>query len=232
MPSRSATPRRRASHSLETVVSEAVALLDEAGEGALTFRALAQRLGGGVGSIYWYVDGKDELLDRACDHVMGEVLAATEATGGDPDPLVDVRAIAVELFDAIERRPWLAAYFLRDTGVQPHGLRLYDRLGQQVLRLGLPPRETFHAVSAVVGYVVGIGADLGRQPPQEVLDGRVRRDEFTEQYAAAWRELDPAEFPYLHHVVDEFAGHDDRDQFLAGLDLLLAGLRLQASSGD
>ena len=187
-------------------MAEAVALLDEAGEGALTFRALAQRLGGGVGSIYWYVDGKDQLLDRACDPVMGEVLVATEALGGSADPLVDLRAIAVELFDAIERRPWLAAYFLRDTGVQPHGLRLYDRLG----------------------HVVGIGADLGRQPPQEVVEGRVGRDEFTERYADSWRELDPAEYPYLHHVVDEFAHHDDRDQFLAGLDLLLAGLRIQA----
>lgn len=231
MPTRSAAPRRRASHSLEAVVSEAVALLDDAGEGALTFRALAQRLGGGVGSIYWYVDGKDELLDRACDHVMAEVLDATESMHGSPDPLDDVRDISIELFDAIERRPWLAAYFLRDTGVQPHGLRLYDRLGQQVLRLGLPPRESFHAVSAVVGYVVGVGADLGRQPPQEVLDGEIDRDAFTERYAAAWRELDPDEFPFLHHVVDEFAHHDDRDQFLAGLDLLLAGLRLQAGDG-
>ena len=50
------SPRaRRASHSLEAVVAEAVALLDEAGEQALTFRALAARLGGGVASIYWYV---------------------------------------------------------------------------------------------------------------------------------------------------------------------------------
>jgi hypothetical protein len=34
----------------------------------------------------------------------------------------------------------------------------------------------------------------------------------------------------VHRIVDEFAGHDDADQFRAGLDLLLAGLRLQAES--
>ncbi|MYS11544.1 TetR/AcrR family transcriptional regulator, partial [Streptomyces sp. SID6041] len=33
--------RRRASHSMESVLGEAVALLDEAGAPALTFRALA-----------------------------------------------------------------------------------------------------------------------------------------------------------------------------------------------
>ena len=61
---RAGRERRRASHSLDSVLTEAVALLDESGEQALTFRALAARLGGGVASIYWYVSSRDELLDR------------------------------------------------------------------------------------------------------------------------------------------------------------------------
>src|SRR6478752_5410499 len=73
---RASAVRRRASHSMDAVMLEAVALLDEAGEPALTFRALAARLGTGVGSIYWYVASKEELLDRAADHVIGEVLEA------------------------------------------------------------------------------------------------------------------------------------------------------------
>lgn len=230
MPTPRTDARRRASHSMEAVVSEAVALLDEAGEGALTFRALAGRLGGGVASIYWYVSSKDELLDRACDHVLAGVLAEVRPYAGSADPLEDVRAIGVTLFEAIEQRPWLAAYFMRDTGLQPHGLDLYEHLGQQVLRLGLGPRDSFDAVSAVMGYVVGVGADLGRQPPPEVAEGLAGRDEFMERYAAQWRELDPAAYPFLHHVVEVFATHDDTDQFLAGLDLLLAGLRLRAGS--
>ena len=166
-------PRRRASHSMEAVLTEAVALLDEAGEGALTFRALAARLGGGVGSIYWYVSSKDELLDRAADHVLADVLGDVEKLPGSDDPIDDMRAIALMLFDAIAERPWLGAYFLRDTGVQPNGLRLYELLGRRTLRLDLTRRERFHAVSAVIGYVVGIAADLGQQPPQVVLDGEV-----------------------------------------------------------
>jgi AcrR family transcriptional regulator len=213
---------------MEAVVSEAVALLDEAGEPALTFRALASRLGGGVASIYWYVASKDELLDRATDHVIEGVLAATEQLPGSDDPVDDLRAMAVTLFDAIVDRPWLAAYLMRDTGVQPHALLLYERMGQQVLRLDLPPRESFHAVSAVLGYVVGIAADLGQQPPQEVVDGTVDRDTYMARYADQWRATDPETYPFLHRVVEEFAGHDDREQFQAGLDLLLAGLRLQA----
>ena len=171
--------RRRASHSLESVLSEAVALLDESGEQALTFRALADRLGGGVASIYWYVDSKDELLDRAADHVLEDVLEDVVGIGGGTsrgpieDALSDVRTIAVTLFDAIVERPWLGAYFMRDTDVQPHALRLYELMGQQVLRLPLTTRQAFHAVSAVVGFVVGTAADMGQEAPEAVLSGEV-----------------------------------------------------------
>lgn len=230
--------RRRASHSLESVLAETVALLDESGEQALTFRALAHRLGGGVASIYWYVSSRDELLDRAADHVLGEVLETLSGLGsparGRTQPegvgaaLADLRTIAVTLFDAIVDRPWLGAYFMRDTDVQPHALRLYELMGEQVLRLGLTRRQAFHAVSAVVGFVVGTAADMGQQAPDAVVRGEVTRDEYLARYAERWRALDPAQFPFVHHIADEFAGHDDAEQFRAGLDLLLAGLRLQA----
>ncbi len=222
--------RRRASHSAESVLSETVALLDESGEQALTFRALAARLGGGVASIYWYVASRDELLDRAADHVLGEVLESVTgiANAGSEDALADLRSIAVTLFDAIVDRPWLGAYFMRDTDVQPNALHLYELMGQQVLRLPLTSRQAFHAVSAVVGFVVGTAADMGQQAPEELVRGEVGRDEYLHRYAERWRALPPAEFPFLHHIIDEFDGHDDADQFRAGLDLLLAGLRLQA----
>ncbi|MFT4125591.1 MAG: TetR/AcrR family transcriptional regulator C-terminal domain-containing protein [Gordonia sp. (in: high G+C Gram-positive bacteria)] len=220
--------RRRASHSMDAVITEAVALLDEAGEPALTFRALAARLGGGVASIYWYVANKDELLDRATDHVLAGVVAETEKFTGAADPIDDLRSIAIALFDAVVDRPWLGAYLMRDTGAQPSAMKLYERLGEQIMPLGLTPRQSFHAVSAVMGFVVGTAADLGQQAPPEVVDGLVDRDAFIAQHADRWRALDPAEFPFVHFIVDEFATHDDAEQFRAGLDLLLAGLRLQA----
>jgi len=220
--------RRRASHSLDAVLTAAVELLDEAGDSALTFRALAARLGTGVGSIYWYVTNKDDLLDRATDHVLAGVLTAVEGQPGTDDPIADLRVMAVTLFDAIVDRPWLAAYFMRNTDVQGNSLLLYEKLGQQTLRLDLTPKERFHAVSAIVGVVVGTAADLGQDPPEEVLSGAVDRAEFLARYAATWRAADPDQFPFVSQIADEFAGHDDREQFLAALDLTLAGLRLQA----
>ncbi len=54
------------------------------------------------------------------------------------------------------------------------------------------------------------------------------RDEYLARFADMWRALDADEYPYVHQIADEFAHHNDADQFRAGLDLLLAGLRLQA----
>lgn len=222
--------RRRASHSMESVLTEAVALLDEAGAPALTFRALAQRLGGGVASIYWYVASKDELLDRATDHVMGTVLADIEKLPIGDDPIGDLRAMAVTLFDAVAERPWLGAYFMRNTDVQSNSLRVYETLGRQTLRLKLDARQRFHAVSAIVGVVVGSAVDMGQEPPEEILDGAVDREEYLGRFATAWRGLDPEGYPFVHEIIDEFDGHDDVDQFRSALDLTLAGLRLQAGA--
>lgn len=226
-PGAAARGRARASHSIEAVLAEAVALLDEAGAHGLTFRALAARLGGGAASLYWYVSGRAELLDLAADSVLGAVLEQVADVGSD-DPIDDIRAIAGALFDAIVDRPWLGAYALRDTGRQVHSLQLYERIGEQVLRLGLTPRQTFHATSAVVGFVIGTAADMGQELPDVVASGEVGRDEYLAQAVEQWRALDPQAYPFVHVIIDEFAIHDDREQFRAGLDLLLDGLRLQA----
>ncbi|WP_254898234.1 TetR/AcrR family transcriptional regulator [Kitasatospora sp. NA04385] len=210
---------------MEAVLGAAVELLDEAGEPALTIRGLASRLGTGVGSVYWYVSGRDDLLDRAVDHVLGGVLAETAKLTGTGDPIEDLRTMAVMLFDAIVDRPWLGSRFMRHIDAPGNSLQLYEELGRPTLRLDLTPLQRFHAVSAVVGTVVSNAADLGQEPPDEVADGMMNRDEFFNRYAETWRSLDDAAYPFLHEIVDVFEDHDDKEQFLAALDLTLAGLR-------
>lgn len=225
--------RRRAAHSLQAVLDESVALLDEGGQSALTFRALAARLGGGVGSIYWYVSGRDELLDRASDHVMAhllELVAAQDAAlaGTEEDPIDELRRLAIGLFEAIREHPWTGAYLMRNMSVQPCSLAMYERLGRPVLRLDLSDVQAFHAISAVMGFAVGTAIDLGQQAPAQVVEGGVSGPDYLAEYAQSWRELDAADFPFIHRIVDVFAVHDDAEQFRAGLDLLLSGLARQA----
>ena len=50
------------------------------------------------------------------------------------------------------------------------------------------------------------------------------RSAFLATVAARWAQLDPTEYPFVRQVAAQLPGHDDREQFLAGIDLILAGI--------
>ncbi|MEV4256070.1 TetR/AcrR family transcriptional regulator, partial [Spirillospora sp. NPDC049652] len=77
----------------ERIVAVAVALLDAGGHRELSMRRVAEALGVTAGSLYWYVRTKDELLELALDHVLGEV-GVTDGDAADPDGADWRRAVA------------------------------------------------------------------------------------------------------------------------------------------
>ncbi|MFT3714461.1 MAG: TetR/AcrR family transcriptional regulator C-terminal domain-containing protein [Gordonia sp. (in: high G+C Gram-positive bacteria)] len=156
--------------------------------------------------------------------VAGDQAQARDYDHAD-DPIDDIRAIAQAMFDAVRDRPWLGTLLMRDTDATTSGMQIYELIGEQIMRLNLSPRDAFGAVSAVTSFVVGTATDLGQTPPPEVVDGSVGRDDFLHAAATGWRDLDPDDYPFMHFIVDEFDGHDDTEQFKAGLELILAGLR-------
>ena len=68
----------RAPLSRERVFHAAVALADERGIESLTMRALGEQLGVEAMSLYYYVAGKDELLDGMVDLVYSEIELPSE----------------------------------------------------------------------------------------------------------------------------------------------------------
>jgi hypothetical protein len=52
----------------------------------------------------------------------------------------------------------------------------------------------------------------------------VDRTEFLDAVARAWEELDPDDYPFTRAVAEQVRAHDDREQFLAGVDLVLTGI--------
>jgi AcrR family transcriptional regulator len=209
--------RRDQPLSREQIVRAAVELLDDAGEGGLTFRALAERLATGPGAIYWHVSGKDELLGAAAEAVTGDAIPPGRA--GQPEETV--RALALGVFDAIEDHPWLGTQLAVNPGRSPM-LRLFETIGRQVRALGVRPGAEFTAASTLLHYILGVAG-------QNTANGRavgpgVRRSEFIGTAAAAWADLDPERYPFLRSVSGQLREHDDREEFLAGLDLILAGI--------
>jgi hypothetical protein len=51
------------------------------------------------------------------------------------------------------------------------------------------------------------------------------REAFLGGMAEAWEQLDADTFPFARSVAGQLATHDDRADFLAGIDLILKGMR-------
>ncbi|MFJ1601815.1 TetR/AcrR family transcriptional regulator [Streptomyces sp. NPDC088253] len=227
MATRTRRPERREEPlSRERIVEAAIGLLDTAGEGALTFRALAERLATGPGAIYWHVTGKDELLHAATDAVVAATMTADTA---DATPQEAIRALALGVFDAIDAHPWIGTQLARAPGQSPM-LRVFEHLGRQVQTLGVPHTTQFTAASALLNYILGVGGQnaanaRGHQPD-------TNRTEFLNTVSAAWANLDPDEYPFTRDIADQLRDHDDRTEFLAGIDLILTGITTRQNPTD
>lgn len=221
--------RPRANLSMESIVSGAIDILDREGSSGLTFRALAASLGGGVGSIYWYVKNKDELLSYATDAVVGRVRPTVDRLK-EADPFEGLREICLALFEQMEAHPWAATHLMRDLQIQENAMYFWEGLGGHLLRLDLTDRQSFQAVSALVNYVVGMGAQMAVESfpePEPGEDPEMMRDRYLDEWANTWLEQPIDQFPFAHKMAPIFRQHDDFEQFVGGLDLMLAGIRLQ-----
>lgn len=87
------------------VVDAALRLADEEGLGAVTMRAVAERVGVSAMSVYTYVPGKPELLDLMVDACCAVLARTTWAAGQSwRDRLA---AVAEANRDLLTTRPWL-----------------------------------------------------------------------------------------------------------------------------
>ncbi|MFD5147189.1 TetR/AcrR family transcriptional regulator [Streptomyces sp. NPDC058401] len=231
-PTRKKPERRTDALSRERIVEAAVDLLDQAGESGLTFRALSERLATGPGAIYWHVAGKGELLAAATEHAVTTALAdgpdGPGGPGGPGGPAREIHAVALGLFDAVEAHPWLADQLAAQLSHQPSGpvaLRVLETIGRQVYALDVPASSWFTATSALVHYILGAaGQNAANRMRARSLGPEADRSAYFDTVAQSWKELSPEDYPFIRALADQGLEHDDRVQFLAGIDLIIAGV--------
>lgn len=209
--------RRKASLSKERVVAAAIDILDTAGESALTFRTLANRLSTGSGAIYWHVADKDALLSAATEHVLSGAMASVVSA---PNPADALRAIALGVFDAIEAHPWVGTQLAREPG-HPAMVAIFENSSAQFDALGVPRGALFHCVSAFAQYLLGTAAQTAAAARHKFRASD--RSAVLNTIVGEWTQRDPAEYPFVHLLADQLRSHDEREAFLAGLDLIIAG---------
>ncbi|WP_019926416.1 TetR/AcrR family transcriptional regulator [Nocardia sp. BMG111209] len=218
------SPRRTEALSRERIIDTAVELLDRAGAAGLTFRALTERLATGPGAIYWHVANKDELLAAATEAVVAAVVSPASADSPEAAP-GEIRAIALGLFEAIDDHPWLATQIAVQLSRNPQGTvtpRIFESIGRQVRALGAPEADWFTTTSVLVHYILGAAGQNAANARAAGLE--TDRTEYLGAASATWTELDAAEYPFLRAVAGQMREHDDRAQFLAGVELVLAGI--------
>ncbi|MFD8750015.1 TetR/AcrR family transcriptional regulator [Kitasatospora sp. NPDC059577] len=228
MPTRARrTQRRNQVLSREQIIDAAIGLLDAGGEGALTVRAMTDRLATGSGAIYYHVGNRDELLDAATETVITAALA-TRPAGAQATPADEIRVVALALFDAIAEHHWLATRLILQIVRNPVGpvtVGIFERLGRQVGALGVPQARWFDAASTLVHYILGAISQNARvEGDTSGIDPEADREELFDATSRAWQELDAESHPFLHAIVGQIREHDDREQFLTGVAVVLDGL--------
>ena len=213
------SPRREESLSREQIVAASIELLDSSGESGLTFRALSERLATGPGAIYWHIANKDDLLAAACDAVLSRTMSETVVT----TPEATIRAVALGLFDVIDEHPWVGSALTSPPGLLPI-VRILEPIGQQIRALGVPVDQQWQSAGALLAYILGVSgqnAANGQLARTRGLD----RSDFLEAVSTAWSQLDPKEYPFARSVAGQIRDHDDRIDYLAGIDLILSGIK-------
>jgi len=137
-------------------------------------------------------------------------------------PEETIRAVALGMFDVIDEHPWVGSAITSVEGLSPI-VRILERIGQQVRALGVPDKEQWAAVGTLMAYILGVSrqnAANGQLARTRGLD----RDDFLTAVSAAWSQLDPEKYPFTRSIAGQMRDHDDRVDFLAGVDLILEGI--------
>jgi AcrR family transcriptional regulator len=213
--------RARVPLTRDAIVDAAIRIVDADGVDALTIRRLAEALGTGAATVYWYVRGKEELAQMVYDRVMGEVVLP-----GAPDPEhweEQIKALGRECYRVMRGHRDIARLSLGRVPVGPNMLRIMEWSLDLLRRAGIP--------DDLAGY---FGDIFGRFLDASVLEDVSAPSEQTPEHLARIRDhfaaLPVAEYPNLTALAATLFSPSPEERFEFGLDVLVRGLAEHAGA--
>jgi AcrR family transcriptional regulator len=213
------SPRRRGPrprYSREDVARAAVAIADSDGLDAVTFRAVAARLGTGVMSLYNYVPDKQALVYDMAELVSAE-LDLPAPTG---DWRADMHVLARQQRAVAHRHPWLITTLSHLQPLGPDTLAVLEWALAVLEPAGLQARDRLETFALVNGFTYGI--------VRAELDARAAADpQGARQYAMLPELLATGRYPRFAAAIaqgGEPEAFDPAAHFDRLLDRLLDGL--------
>ena len=206
------------------MLQAAIALAAREGIESLTMRKLADELGAGAMSLYYYVPNKEQLLDGMVDIVFSEI--EPPSTGGDWKAAMRKRALSTR--EALARHRWAIGLMEGRTNHGTANLRLHDAVLGCLRAAGFSLEMTVHAYSVLDAYIYGFALQESDMSSETADDFAAEAQRQMHEYQDVL-----ADFPHLVEVVGGHvakSGYDYATEFLFGLDLILDGLdRLRES---
>jgi TetR/AcrR family transcriptional regulator, tetracycline repressor protein len=209
----------------ERLAGAALKIVDEGGLEGLTVRSLAQELGVGTMTIYWYVQNKDEILDLVSDWLLADVVLPPM----DDDWRVTARQTAAAVRGAMIRHARALPVMVGRGSFGPNGLRVIDHSIAVFRRAGFDDQESADGYFAFSNYITGFAL---MQTANINVAGRTDTDRrayfaMVGQYVMS---LPPDQYPNLHATASRILTANIEERFNFGLECLISGLesRLEA----
>jgi TetR/AcrR family tetracycline transcriptional repressor len=214
----------------DRIADAALRLIDAHGTEGLTVRALAQELGVGTMTLYWYVQNKDEVLDLIGDRVLAEVPAPSM----ELDWRDSVRQGAADVRAAFLRHARAVSIVIERGAIGPSSLRLLESTLAVLRAAGFGDRDAVDAYVTLSNFVTGSCSyetspqgRAGRSDPGRTPGETMR------QYVAA---LPPGSYPNVIATAQYMFTPDRDSRFAFGVECLIAGfearLRAQKAAGS
>jgi hypothetical protein len=100
----------------------------------------------------------------------------------------------------------------------------HARSNESTIHLGVPERAQFDSASALLNHIVGLAGQYAAGA--RLIPRDTERSAFLAIIAERWAQLDPSDYPFVRRLATKLPGHDDRQQFLADINLILAGITI------
>lgn len=189
--------------SREKIAAAAIAIADAEGFASVSMRRIAQDLGVGTMSLYYYVKTKADLIGAMDDAIMGEVVAPSLPTNWRA-ALVE---IATRTRDAFMRHPW-ALHSMLSVAPGVNAMRHFEQCLEALAQTNLTGKEKFTLLATVDDFVFGYALREAATDKEIDLD-----------FARA--QLATGAYPRLSEVFGDGRVPESSDRFQLGLGLIL-----------
>ena len=217
--------------SADAIVGAAMRIADAEGLEAISMARVAAELGFTTMSLYRYVDSKDELLQLMFNaSALGAESLVIEGDSWRPR----LRAWAVIQREMLDRHPWITQMPMPAPPLAPNSLHFVERGLQALDGTGLADMDKLRIIGLLSSYTLSEGRmayDAARAAAQAA---KAAQDSPAPPappltFEDLLRELvDERTYPHLYRLAWSSPREEpraEREEFLAGIDLILDGVQ-------